>query len=282
MQAGKAAASGDAGRPLQFTMKKGYEVLRDPHLNKVGAGSAGALRRPEPPPSARPPARLRGPRNVSPLGAACGAGAGPDAAGRRAASRRRHLSRHSAHGAPGPACPRAATAGPGTGVGQRVRGSLTSCGPGDASSTFGAAGSAAPALGLRPASPGPGARSPPRVAALAPRYLLEKQLRQPGEDAAGSYAALLRVNAAVSACSGYPPSFPSLFPTGAPPCFLRASLAVCAVLTFISWQVEKVFCHQYSTRSCEIQLQFPHVLPQRMQSALKRCCSAAKPFLSHL
>ncbi|XP_050749509.1 NADP-dependent malic enzyme [Gymnogyps californianus] len=34
MQAGKAAESRDAGRPLQVTMKRGYEVLRDPHLNK--------------------------------------------------------------------------------------------------------------------------------------------------------------------------------------------------------------------------------------------------------
>ncbi|XP_042659578.1 NADP-dependent malic enzyme [Tyto alba] len=34
MQAGKAAESRDAGRPLQLTMKRGYEVLRDPHLNK--------------------------------------------------------------------------------------------------------------------------------------------------------------------------------------------------------------------------------------------------------
>ncbi|KAM6367207.1 LOW QUALITY PROTEIN: NADP-dependent malic enzyme [Alca torda] len=33
MQAGKAAESRDAGRPLQFTMKRGYG-LRDPHLNK--------------------------------------------------------------------------------------------------------------------------------------------------------------------------------------------------------------------------------------------------------
>lgn len=32
----------DAARPLQLTMKRGYEVLRDPHLNKVGAGGAGA------------------------------------------------------------------------------------------------------------------------------------------------------------------------------------------------------------------------------------------------
>ncbi|XP_074902609.1 NADP-dependent malic enzyme isoform X1 [Buteo buteo] len=34
MQAGKAAGSRDAGRPLQATMKRGYDVLRDPHLNK--------------------------------------------------------------------------------------------------------------------------------------------------------------------------------------------------------------------------------------------------------
>ncbi|XP_027743602.1 NADP-dependent malic enzyme isoform X1 [Empidonax traillii] len=35
MQAGKAAESRqNAGRPLQLTMKRGYEVLRDPHLNK--------------------------------------------------------------------------------------------------------------------------------------------------------------------------------------------------------------------------------------------------------
>ncbi|XP_076189265.1 NADP-dependent malic enzyme isoform X2 [Aptenodytes patagonicus] len=34
MQAGKAAESRDAGRPLQVTMKRGYDVLRDPHLNK--------------------------------------------------------------------------------------------------------------------------------------------------------------------------------------------------------------------------------------------------------
>ncbi|KAM6083026.1 NADP-dependent malic enzyme [Chlamydotis macqueenii] len=34
MQAGKAAESQAAGRPLQVTMKRGYEVLRDPHLNK--------------------------------------------------------------------------------------------------------------------------------------------------------------------------------------------------------------------------------------------------------
>ncbi|KAM9298199.1 NADP-dependent malic enzyme [Morus bassanus] len=34
MQAGKAAGSRDAGRPVQVTMKRGYEVLRDPHLNK--------------------------------------------------------------------------------------------------------------------------------------------------------------------------------------------------------------------------------------------------------
>ncbi|KAM6356091.1 NADP-dependent malic enzyme [Podargus strigoides] len=34
MQAGKAAESRGAGRPLQVTMKRGYEVLRDPHLNK--------------------------------------------------------------------------------------------------------------------------------------------------------------------------------------------------------------------------------------------------------
>ncbi|XP_071404782.1 NADP-dependent malic enzyme [Pithys albifrons albifrons] len=35
MQAGKAAESRrDAGRPLQHTMKRGYEVLRDPQLNK--------------------------------------------------------------------------------------------------------------------------------------------------------------------------------------------------------------------------------------------------------
>ncbi|KAM9196371.1 NADP-dependent malic enzyme isoform 1-T1 [Mergus octosetaceus] len=32
--AGKAAQSRDAARPLQLTMKRGYEVLRDPHLNK--------------------------------------------------------------------------------------------------------------------------------------------------------------------------------------------------------------------------------------------------------
>ncbi|XP_048152179.1 NADP-dependent malic enzyme isoform X1 [Corvus hawaiiensis] len=35
MQAGKAAEKKrDAARPLQLTMKRGYEVLRDPHLNK--------------------------------------------------------------------------------------------------------------------------------------------------------------------------------------------------------------------------------------------------------
>ncbi|XP_053918885.1 NADP-dependent malic enzyme isoform X1 [Cuculus canorus] len=34
MQAGKAAGSRDAGRSVQVTMKRGYEVLRDPHLNK--------------------------------------------------------------------------------------------------------------------------------------------------------------------------------------------------------------------------------------------------------
>ncbi|KAM9382578.1 NADP-dependent malic enzyme [Phaethornis superciliosus] len=34
MQARKTGESRDAGRPLQFTMKRGYEVLRDPHLNK--------------------------------------------------------------------------------------------------------------------------------------------------------------------------------------------------------------------------------------------------------
>ncbi|XP_059687277.1 NADP-dependent malic enzyme [Gavia stellata] len=34
MQAGKAPESREAGRPLQVTMKRGYEVLRDPHLNK--------------------------------------------------------------------------------------------------------------------------------------------------------------------------------------------------------------------------------------------------------
>ncbi|KAM6405027.1 NADP-dependent malic enzyme [Pluvialis apricaria] len=34
MQRGKAADSRGAGRPLQVTMKRGYEVLRDPHLNK--------------------------------------------------------------------------------------------------------------------------------------------------------------------------------------------------------------------------------------------------------
>lgn len=34
MQTEKAAESRDAGRPLQVTMKRGYEVLRDPHLNK--------------------------------------------------------------------------------------------------------------------------------------------------------------------------------------------------------------------------------------------------------
>ncbi|KAM4787218.1 NADP-dependent malic enzyme [Cyanocitta cristata] len=35
MQAGKAAEKRrDAARPLQLTMKRGYEVLRDPHLNK--------------------------------------------------------------------------------------------------------------------------------------------------------------------------------------------------------------------------------------------------------
>ena len=34
MQAGKAAGSREGGRPLQLTMKRGYEVLRDPHLNK--------------------------------------------------------------------------------------------------------------------------------------------------------------------------------------------------------------------------------------------------------
>ncbi|XP_025976820.1 NADP-dependent malic enzyme [Dromaius novaehollandiae] len=34
MQAGKAAASREGGKPLQLTMKRGYEVLRDPHLNK--------------------------------------------------------------------------------------------------------------------------------------------------------------------------------------------------------------------------------------------------------
>ncbi|XP_075270555.1 NADP-dependent malic enzyme [Opisthocomus hoazin] len=34
MQAEKAAESRGAGRPLQLTMKRGYEVLRDPHLNK--------------------------------------------------------------------------------------------------------------------------------------------------------------------------------------------------------------------------------------------------------
>ncbi|XP_074778841.1 NADP-dependent malic enzyme [Athene noctua] len=34
MQAGKAAESRDTGRRLQVTMKRGYEVLRDPHLNK--------------------------------------------------------------------------------------------------------------------------------------------------------------------------------------------------------------------------------------------------------
>lgn len=39
--AGKAAQSRDAARPLQLTMKRGYEVLRDPHLNKVGAGAPG-------------------------------------------------------------------------------------------------------------------------------------------------------------------------------------------------------------------------------------------------
>lgn len=40
MQAGKAAGSREGGRPLQLTMKRGYEVLRDPHLNKVGAGAS--------------------------------------------------------------------------------------------------------------------------------------------------------------------------------------------------------------------------------------------------
>lgn len=40
MQAGKAAESREGGRPLQLTMKRGYEVLRDPHLNKVGAGAS--------------------------------------------------------------------------------------------------------------------------------------------------------------------------------------------------------------------------------------------------
>ncbi|XP_064025335.1 NADP-dependent malic enzyme [Pogoniulus pusillus] len=34
MQVGKAAESRGAGRALQLTMKRGYEVLRDPHLNK--------------------------------------------------------------------------------------------------------------------------------------------------------------------------------------------------------------------------------------------------------
>ncbi|XP_051469333.1 NADP-dependent malic enzyme [Apus apus] len=34
MQAGKTGESRGAGRPLQVTMKRGYEVLRDPHLNK--------------------------------------------------------------------------------------------------------------------------------------------------------------------------------------------------------------------------------------------------------
>ncbi|XP_075603715.1 NADP-dependent malic enzyme [Balearica regulorum gibbericeps] len=34
MQTGKAAESRGAGRPVQVTMKRGYEVLRDPHLNK--------------------------------------------------------------------------------------------------------------------------------------------------------------------------------------------------------------------------------------------------------
>ncbi|XP_075001498.1 NADP-dependent malic enzyme [Calonectris borealis] len=34
MQTEKAAESRDAGQPLQVTMKRGYEVLRDPHLNK--------------------------------------------------------------------------------------------------------------------------------------------------------------------------------------------------------------------------------------------------------
>lgn len=43
MQAGKGdGKKRDAARPLQLTMKRGYEVLRDPHLNKVGAGRAGA------------------------------------------------------------------------------------------------------------------------------------------------------------------------------------------------------------------------------------------------
>lgn len=46
MQAGKAAGSRDAGRPLQATMKRGYDVLRDPHLNKVRAAGTGAPRRP--------------------------------------------------------------------------------------------------------------------------------------------------------------------------------------------------------------------------------------------
>ncbi|KAM6139646.1 NADP-dependent malic enzyme isoform 1-T1 [Phoenicopterus ruber ruber] len=46
----------------------------------------------------------------------------------------------------------------------------------------------------------------------------------------------MRVLAAVSVFSRYPPSFPALFPTGTPPCFQWGSLAVRAVLSFIPWQ----------------------------------------------
>lgn len=152
------------------------------------------------------------------------------------------------------------------GRGRRARGSRTSCGPGAASSSFGRRGAASALPAAAPAGPGRGAIPP-----VAPRGE-ELQQQQHGEkDAAESYAALMRVPAAVLLFPRYPPSFPLLFSTNAPPRFLRAEVAVGDVLRILSTgKVENMFITAIPLGALKCNCTFLPALHQRMQSAFLR------------
>lgn len=244
MQAGKAAGSRDAGRPLQATMKRGYDVLRDPHLNKVRAAGTGAPRRPGWP----------GAEGGSPFPSPPPGTDKPSAAGRclRSGSRARRRRRRRGGGpgglSPPPPPPppvaaqrlrscRAAPAVPGPPVGQRYflragRRFLFLRGGG------GPAGSAVPAP--RPRQPRPRGGQRRRPLRVFPR----REAAAAG--AWGGCCGTVPCSDASSRCRvcvfpvppffSSPPSHgrPSLFPAG-------KSLAVPAVLRFIPWQVGKVF-----------------------------------------
>lgn len=88
-------------------------------------------------------------------------------------------------------------------------------------------------------------------------------------------------SAAVLVFSRYPPSFPVLFSTDAPPRFLRAKVAVGAVLRFLPWQVENVFITTSPLGALKCSCSFLLALYQRMQSAFLRDAIAQQNLLTH-